>query len=793
MAKQYPRADLQLLEKNFPEKLRALGQWVCWVLHQNPTRPKPDKILVDPKPRPLRPGREASHADPSTWATFDEAAAFFRLNAAISYKGKKVPVCGLGFVFSAEDTYTGVDIDDCRDPQTGKLIDEAAVIIKTLDSYAEASPSGTGAHVIVEARLPLGTSGRRRSRVEMYSELRYFTATGAILEGCPRDVEARQAELDSIYEIIFGSQSPPPPPNQQRRDVAPDEAKLARVRAMSDEQLLEKARAAANGVKFIELWEGRGVADHSQADASLCAILAYWTRCDHERIDKLFRRSALMRPKWDQRRGTQTYGERTVQFAVCGSTSVYDPDLDATVAATRNDVANAEILVQLHGQDYMWAREWESWLQFNCHHWRPNSSLELLKSAEDVSRELLRRQMATPRPPDSQKDEQKRWDAATKWAIASGDDKRVSSIERFARRRMHRSASAFDPDPYALCCENGVLDLRTGDLRDGQRSDLITRTTGIAYDADAKCPTFERFLDDVMQGDREMVEYLWRAIGYSLTGDTSERAFFLFCGDGKNGKSTFVETLKALLGPPGIGYAQKARFSTFLKKGQVGTGANDDVAHLAGARVVVASEADESLPLDVSLVKELTGGDTHRARHLYGREFEFKPQFKLWLVTNKVPPIRETAYAIWDRLHYVEFLWRVPEEKIDRALGLKLLGELPGILAKSVEYCLKWQKTGLCPPERVLKAGEKLFSEMDMVGNFINDCCEMNPDAKTSHKELYATFTNWAKASGIHRPPSSRWLAGELRLKQLTSERLTQNVMYWIGIELRTVLGPGNS
>jgi putative DNA primase/helicase len=199
----------------------------------------------------------------------------------------------------------------------------------------------------------------------------------------------------------------------------------------------------------------------------------------------------------------------------------------------------------------------------------------------------------------------------------------------------------------------------------------------------------------------------------------------------------------------------------------------------------VASEADESAQLDVALVKELTGGDTHRARFLYQGEFEFKPQFKLFLVTNKIPPIRETTYAIWDRLHYIPFEWRVPDELMDRKLPLKLLGELPGILAKAVKSCLDWQKDGLQPPEKVLYAGKQLYKEMDTIGQFLSECIEQVEDetTTTAHKDLYQIFVHWCKTNGIHKAPSSKWVASELRNKKFVSDRLTDNVLHWRGLK----------
>jgi putative DNA primase/helicase len=726
---------------------------------RRPEKEKPEKAPLDP-----RGGGRAKTDSPATWGSFEEAMKSFESNKNLH---------GLGFVFTHSDPFAFVDLDDARDAKTGEIGAWAQEIVDRLDSYTEVSPSGTGLRIIIEADSP--GPAKRRGKVEIYASGQYATLTGCIIGRKPKPVANRQGELADVYQLVFGKVEPDEAANLPA--ASSDDPKLIRVRGISDDELVAKATNAANGAKFVKLWTADSVGDRSAADAALCSILAYWTRADAERVDRLFRRSQLFRPKWDERRGATTYGERTVAFAVKGVTALFDPDLDSStdVEANRNDMTNAVIFVQLHGDDFRWCEEWDAWLRWDGHGWGRGTAADASAklAREDVRAELLRRAVNL---------QGKEATAALKWANSAGDAYRLNAFEGLACHRLSAPLEKFDADPYLLACANGVVDLRTGELRDGQRADWCTRTTGLAYSPKGECPTWDRFLRDITEGDKDLVAYLWRVIGYTLTGDVTERAFFLFHGEGRNGKSTFVETLKALLGAPGTGYAQKARFSTFLRKNFAG-GANDDVAHLAGARAVVASEADERMPLDVALVKELTGGDTHRARHLYGREFEFNPQFKLFLVTNKIPPIHETTYAIWDRLHYVEFTWRVPDNKVDRGLPLKLLGELSGILTKAVRACLEWQRTGLEPPPRVLKAGEKLYTEMDTMGEFLSECCETgNDNFKTTHKSLYHVFFHWSKDQGFLKPPSSKALASYLREKRYAEQNGTGNVKMWCGI-----------
>lgn len=742
-----------------PAELKGLRQWVCWRLVPRPEA-KPAKVPVDPKT-----GKEGSVADPATWGSFDEACARFESDAELK---------GIGFVFTAADPYVGVDVDDCREPETAALSDWAAELVKLLDTYVEVSPSGTGVKMIARGRPP--GPATRRNKVEMYFEGRYFTLTGERLGVA--QVNERQAQVDELYRLVFGDVARKKKKGVEGAgggagDGAGDDPRVERVRRLSDEGLLARARAAANGEKFKRLYDlgdvsGHG-GDHSSADLALVALLAYWTAGDAERIDRLFRASKLFRPKWDERRGAQTYGARTVHAALAELVARYDPD--AARANDPNDVGNAALFVELHGSAFAWAGRRGEWLRWNQHRWHADADLDAEVAARDVAAELRRQAAAAP----SEDDRKSLW----KRSLDAGNRRRLDALLHVARASL-RVEQELDARPLWLAAQNGVVDLETGELREGRRSDWLTRGTPVRYDPRARCAEFERFLLEVMEGSAEMVEYLWRVLGYALTGDVSERTFFLLHGTGRNGKSTFVEVAQGLLGELG----QRAKFSTFLKKSQP-AGANDDVAHLHGARLVVASEADDVTPLDAALIKELTGDDRVRARFLYGREFEFRPQFKLFLVTNHVPPIKEGAHAFWDRLHYVPFLYRVPEEKVDRRLRFRLLAELEGVLARAVRGAGEWVREGLRPPAKVLKGRDEVRAEMDIVGQFLQDRCARRDDHVTPHHELYADFLRWHQQQGLRFPPSGRKFGDQLRGRGLAELRGAGNQRQWGGVGLK--------
>lgn len=400
------------------------------------------------------------------------------------------------------------------------------------------------------------------------------------------------------------------------------------------------------------------------------------------------------------------------------------------------DLGNAERLVAAFGEDLRYVAQLKRWYRWDGRRW----ARDLTRQVEQLAKAVVRQIPAEA-------------------ALASSDQIR-SAIESWARKseargrivamlagaesepRLALEHAALDAEPWLLAVENGVLDLRTGELRPHRREDLITMVMPIAYDGEATCPGWQRFLTRILAGNTDLIGFLQRAIGYSLTGITREQVLFFLHGTGANGKSTFLEILRALVGD----YATQADFATFLERR--GDGPRNDVARLVGARVVTSSEVGEGKRLDEGLVKSLTGSDTIAARLLYSEAFEFRPQFKLWLAANHKPVIRGTDHAIWRRVRLIPFTVEIPEAERDPDLVPKLRKELPGILAWAVQGCLDWQEYGLSAPEAVLDATDDYRRESDVLGVFLETRCELGQDFSASASQLYQAYREWAQASG---------------------------------------------
>jgi len=310
-------------DSDLPETLIAREQWLCWRAEERGG--KVTKIPVDPAS-----GEFASTTDPATWGVFETAR-----DRATSPTTDAV---GVGFVFTDDDPIVGVDLDDCRIPESAKTREWASDIVDRLDSFTEISPSGTGYHVLVEGTLPEGRN--RKDDVELYETARFFTVTGDHVEGTPTTVNERERALHAIHREYVspaddGDESRSAESDTNGVDEEPQSTPTSA--SLSDAELLERAKNAANGEKFSRLWRGNtaGYESHSEADMALCSLLAFWTGGDVTQLDRLFRESGLMREKWDERHFADgsTYGEKTAERAIAGTSEFYEPSGDASAAA----------------------------------------------------------------------------------------------------------------------------------------------------------------------------------------------------------------------------------------------------------------------------------------------------------------------------------------------------------------------------------------------------------------------------------------------------------------------------
>ncbi len=394
------------------------------------------------------------------------------------------------------------------------------------------------------------------------------------------------------------------------------------------------------------------------------------------------------------------------------------------------DLGHAEQLVSEYGRDFLYCPELGGWFSWTGIRWE-----------QDKSGEIHRRTYAMLKSNLVYAAECGNHDAVKK-IVGGMTAHRVNSIIATAANmeQVRIRADRFDSNPLLFTVLNGTIDLSTGELRDHDRNDHITKLAEVDYYPEAKAPEWERFTARVLPDD-ELRAFVQRAVGYSMTADVSEQCMFINHGSGANGKSTFMGLIHAALGS----YAMHTPVDTLMVKR---SGIPNDVARLKGQRFVTASESEVGDRLAESRVKEMTGQDTISARFMRAEWFDFEPTHKLWLSTNHKPKIRGTDEAIWRRIRLIPFTVTVPKGERDKKLPEKLRAELPGILAWAVRGVLEWQRTGLREPDQIRSATAAYKADMDVIGGFIGDECVEHPDARVSVNELYESYKCWAEQHG---------------------------------------------
>lgn len=399
---------------------------------------------------------------------------------------------------------------------------------------------------------------------------------------------------------------------------------------------------------------------------------------------------------------------------------------------------NADRFLAQHSANLRYVPKWKAWLVWDGRRFARDDSNRIHELAK-----ITVRSIPADLPTTADSDARR---ALLRWAGKSESARTVHEILELASSdaRVVRTPADFDADPDVLNVQNGLLELRTGTLRPHSRDDHCTRVVDLDWLPGAPCDRFEAYLARVVP-DAEVRDMLRIAVGYSLTGHTREQCLFLLWGTGRNGKSVFQEVLRRLAGEYGV----RADFSTFLDAGpRAAGGARNDLARLAGARLVCTSEASENQRLNESLIKSITGGDTITARRLYESEVEFTPEFALWMAANHRPVIRGTDLGIWRRMRLIPFVVAIPEDEVDPALLETLEGELPGILAWAVSGAIEWYRVGLPAPAGVLAATEAYREESDVLGEFLADRCTVDPAATVAAAALHSSYREWSDARG---------------------------------------------
>jgi putative DNA primase/helicase len=786
-----------------PLELIESPQWVCWKFEPGQDG-KITKVLYVPVVNGR--ARHAKSSDPSTWGSFEDALSAFLSNG----------FDGVGFVPSDLNEFTAIDLDHCRNPETGEMEAWAMEIILALNSYWEISPSGTGVHIWVRGKVLGGprranVEGLPGRKVEVFPRLQFVTVTGNRGENASATVEPHEAELKAFHAKFF-----PPRPNKN----GSGNGKPRPMSAINpdDQTLIAKIRQSKQGPKFDRLWAG-DISDYdgddSSADFALCNILRFWCSGNASWMDSLFRQSGLMRSKWDSRRRDTTYGAITIENALSDATEFYDwakstngnrdnyhvngsagpepttesepnsepagsepdeaylewlsnqplgPEPDGIprdlLKIPFTDSGNAERILVLYGVEIRHCYQRKRFMVFDAGRWTDDCKRRISNLAKKTARMVF---AAAADLPDETEEEQTFKRTVEQFARKSESARgRRDAVDCLSAEQGNIQVSEIelDSDPLLLNVLNGTIDLKTGALREHRKRDLISKLIPIEYPRTAERTMFDAFLDMIMEGNKEMIRCLQIYFGCAATGNP-EKVLFIFHGTGNNGKTTLIELVRAALG--NNEYAGQVAIESLMasQKEAAGNNAiNSDLADLRGKRFVSSSETEQGQRLSLGRIKYLTGLGEIKARRLGQDWITFQPTHKLFIDANHKPVISDPTDAVWNRVRCIPFSFEI--KNIDTNFLKKLKGEvpgfkseLPGILRWLVEGAQMYLKEGLISPPKVLEATQAYREESDRLKPFLEERCYVDlkdPKCWVPANRLWGAYNSWCETNGEKYP-----------------------------------------
>ena len=863
--------DLEEKYIQIPQEIKDTRRWVCYKTEVR--NGEETKI-----PMNALSGGYASTSDPTTWTSFKLA-----ISGCVKYN-----FTGLGFMLGEDVrtgiTYFGVDLDNHVDKVTGqkpyptaKEFEEFAYIfINALNSYTEYSHSGEGVHIICKGKLP----GKRNKRkgVEMYDYRRFFTMTGKVIHNVP--IEDRTEEVKPLWEKYLNVDPEPVlraaaysldrPKSVTAKmsatgGVSFEEVEEATVQIpshLSDYELIERIRNSQQGNDFMSLYNGDMSAygnDHSSADMALCKILAFWTGCDAVQMDRIFRKSALMRDKWERGWGNGTYGSHTIESAIKTQRDVYTPPTKTekiVIPVVKNDdnsavqpqgdivafddkgdpivkvkqvfnsysltdTGNAERFYDYFGDFFRYDTKAKSFMFWNGKTWIYDAK-NYIKKYADMIIDILKAEIKQTEQQiiDINNDYKKQAEAADTVGESieikqnkslDVDIKNYEAILKAQRDNLKRVSNSagkeamikefqhlheipviteeFDTQPYLLNTDSGVVDLLTGKIMPFDRSYKLSKNTNVLVSYEEP-KTWLKFLHDILKRPNEketeeLVSTIQLLLGDAITARTNKDLLTIMYGNGSNGKSTYMKTVKRVFGD----YGKQMNSELLLQnKNSSAQSTEFSFAALKGARAVIMSETNESEKMNDKIIKQLTSGETISAQKKFGDQFEYDPTFSPMMSTNNLPIIRSKDYGIWRRIFLIPFLVKFTDETKDIHMPEKLEAEMPQILGWIIQGCIKLNKEykGVVPKPKCLEEALADYkNEMDTVNLYLASNCENFSGYRTSATTLFQDYKKWALDNNEHLMPEHKFKT-EMKAHGFQLKRDSNDGWIYIGVKLNS-------
>lgn len=819
--------DLEKKYARIPQEMKKLRRWVGFRIEER--EGKKTKI-----PFNAMTGSYGSSVDCHQWTSFRVA-----MMGCVKYGFD-----GLGFCLGKneeDNTYiSGVDLDNHDEPDFKELSDN---FINTLNSYTEFSPSGKGIHIIVFGKKPEGRC--RKSNIEMYGSGRFFTVTGNVIKALP--VCERETELKQLWEKYLKEEEPVIEPTGPNELVFGDSARYGSFPStidsvhLSDAELLDIIGKSDSGVEFFKLYYGdmnEYNNDHSRADAALCQYLAFWTGCDRNQMDRLFRKSDLMRNKWDSRRGEMTYGEMTINRAVSKQRDVFKPQIKEPQTFTPetivepvkaplniiksqtdivefdekgdpivdmnnltfkhyplNDTGNAERFYDYFGEFFKYNEDDKRFMFWTGKTWARDMSSCVRKYAnklidilnKEVRQTQFRYEEALKKGEESKDDPEElkailkaQIDNVKKVSNTNGKNAMISELQTLHNLPVRNRS--FDRQEELLNTDSGVVNLYTGEVYPFDKKYMLSKNThcGVSFEE----PTnWLKFLHDVFKRDdpeetEEIIKIIQMALGESATGRTNKDHLFVLWGSGSNGKSTFIKVFSDVFGD----YATSMSSEMLVSKGNSSVQSKEfSLDDLAGARAITTSETAEGQKLDEVYFKQMLSGEKIKAQKKYGDSYNFLPTFTPWMSTNNKPIIRATDDGTWRRIYFIPFLNKFQGKNKDVSMPKKLAAERAQILGWIIQGAVKLHneyKDNLPMPACLSAALSDYKKELDVVTAFLDDMTTPFPELDVNCQNLYKAYKDWCKENGEYQYNERKFKAEVVKKGYVTRKDLNRGEVY---------------
>lgn len=729
-----------------PNTLKDIPRWLPWKYVPDPNRPKPRKI-----PHQMS-GRYADNTQPTQWVAYTTAITAYSMGG----------YSGLGFLLEAP--IVGLDFDNCI--VNGMVTPEVQEFVDDFDSYTEISPSGHGIRIFVSSTWAPAADmlqGLNRQNIELYFGKRFLTVTGNHLPGTPKTIQDRTEKVRILYNRLITTLQVQDTVDMTLQPVPLAADFLDRLRARSSriaDRIETEASAINVGADLVEaLYRDQG----ARVDRSLNDLyIAQWLLAHGVVHGTVL--SVLTHPTWfsgdkSREKGNDRYARQTLSRAI----SIREDRRRTVPDAQRHwtELGNAERLIEAYGNNLRYCNAKGGWLSWNGYCWLPDRTSLVAQQLQSIVRGL-----------HAQVERSGDFDTAAvlkKWALKSESSRvQVGTLELAQTLEgVTVPPEGFDNQPWHFPAANGIIDLHTGDLIPHAREYHFTSVSAIPYQPTARAPKWRAALETWLP-DAEVRQFIQRAVGYTLTGMTSEQVFFFLHGAGSNGKSTFILVLQGIIGQMCRRIATEA--VTLRSGGNPGTLRDQAAARLVGARMAVVSEIDRNARWAEGWLKDLTGGGVIATKLLYKDPGESLPTAKLWIDANHEPrampgaieSIASDTDSFWRRIRELPFRVAVPaHHRILDFHRLLLRDEGPGILAWAVEGCLEWQLNGLPVPQVVADAAASYRQKEDTLRPFIDEWLIKEATSRVTMKDVNVAYRLWATECG-EKPMPKRVLQGWL-------------------------------